>query len=93
MDLGIPFNYSIWIFVASVVLLWIFSNRLSKVVNYIDDQFKLGSSFGGTIILSVVTNLPEIAITVSGAIEGNVDLAVGNILGRHRYSVYTFGTF
>lgn len=81
MDLGIPFNYSIWIFVASVVLLWIFSNKLSKVVNYIDDQFKLGSSFGGTIILSVVTNLPEIAITISGAIKGNVDLAVGNILG------------
>lgn len=81
MDLGIPFNYSIWIFVASVVLLWIFSNKLSKVVNYIDDQFKLGSSFGGTIILSVVTNLPEITITISGAIKGNVDLAVGNILG------------
>lgn len=81
MDLGIPFNYSIWIFGASVVLLWIFSNKLSKVVNYIDDQFKLGSSFGGTIILSVFTNLPEIAITISGAIKGNVDLAVGNILG------------
>ncbi|MBF8455595.1 sodium:calcium antiporter [Kaistella sp. G5-32] len=81
MDLGIPFNYSIWIFVASVVLLWLFSNKLSKVVNFIDDEFKLGSSFGGTIILSVVTNLPEIAITISGAIKGNIDIAVGNILG------------
>lgn len=81
MDLGIPFNYSIWIFIASVVLLWLFSNKLSKVVNFIDDKFKLGSSFGGTIILSLVTNLPEIAITISGAIKGNIDLAVGNILG------------
>lgn len=81
MDLGIPFNYSIWIFVASMVLLWLFSNKLSKVVNFIDDQFKLGSSFGGTIILSLVTNLPEIAITINGAIKGNLDLAVGNILG------------
>lgn len=81
MDLGIPFNYSIWIFIVSVVLLWLFSNKLSKVVNFIDDQFNLGSSFGGTVILSVVTNLPEIAITGSGATKGNVDLAVGNILG------------
>ena len=81
MDLAIPFNYNIWIFIASVVLLWLFSNKLSKVVNFIDEKFKLGSSFGGTIILSVVTNLPEIAITVSGAIKGNIDIAVGNILG------------
>lgn len=81
MDLGIPFNYSIWIFIVSVVLLWLFSNKLSKVVNFIDEKFKLGSSFGGTIILSLVTNLPEIAITISGAIKGNIDLAVGNILG------------
>jgi cation:H+ antiporter len=81
MDLGIPFNYSIWIFIVSVVLLWLFSNKLSKVVNFIDEKFKLGSSFGGTIILSVVTNLPEIAITVSAAVKGDIDLAVGNILG------------
>lgn len=81
MHLGIPFNYSIWIFIVSVVLLWLFSNKLSGVVNFIDDKFHLGSSFGGTIILSVVTNLPEIAITVNGAIKGDIDLAVGNILG------------
>lgn len=81
MELGISFNYSIWIFIISVILLWLFSNRLSAVVNFIDDKFKLGSSFGGTIILSLVTNLPEIAITVNGAVKGNIDLAVGNILG------------
>ncbi|WP_157962269.1 sodium:calcium antiporter [Winogradskyella aurantiaca] len=81
MNLEISFNYSIWIFLTSVILLWVFSNKLSKVVNFIDDEFKLGSSFGGTIILSIVTNLPEIAITVNGAFKGNVDLAVGNLLG------------
>jgi cation:H+ antiporter len=81
MNLEISFNYSIWIFVASVVLLWIFSNKLSSVVNFIDDEFNLGSSFGGTIILSIITNLPEIAITANGAIKGDVDLAVGNLLG------------
>ena len=81
MDLEIGVRYSIWIFLISVVLLWLFSNKLSKVVNFIDDEFKLGSSFGGTIILSIVTNLPEIAITVNGAYKGTVDLAVGNLLG------------
>ena len=81
MNYNIPFENSIWIFLASIVLLWIFSTQLSNVVNFIDSEFNLGSSFGGTIILSIVTNLPEIAITVNGAIKGDIDLAVGNILG------------
>lgn len=81
MELEFGFNYSVGIFIVSVILLWLFSNKLSSVVNFIDDEFHLGSSFGGTIILSIVTNLPEIAITVNGAIRGDVDLAVGNLLG------------
>lgn len=81
MQLDISFNYSIWIFCISIALLWVFSNKLSDIVNYIDTEFNLGSSFGGTIILSIVTNLPEIAIVVNGSIKGDIDLAVGNILG------------
>ncbi len=81
MDLEIAFNHSVYIFLLSIVLLWPFSNKLSQVVNFIDDQFNLGSSFGGTIILSIVTNLPEIAITINGAIKGDTNLAVGNLLG------------
>jgi cation:H+ antiporter len=69
------------VFIACVFLLWFFCNKLSDIVDFIDQEFKLGNAFGGTIILSVVTNLPEIAITINGAINGNTDLAIGNILG------------
>jgi|WetSurMetagenome_2_1015567.scaffolds.fasta_scaffold103587_2 cation:H+ antiporter len=81
MNFELSFSQSIIVFIISVLSIWYFCNKLSVLVNFIDDKFKLGSAFGGTIILSIITNLPEIAITFNGALKGNIDLAVGNILG------------
>lgn len=81
MDLHLSFKVSLALFTVSIFLLWYFCSKLSNIVDFIDDKFKLGSAFGGTIILSVVTNLPETAIVTSGAIKGDISLAVGNILG------------
>ncbi len=74
-------TFQILIFLTSAIVIWYFCNKLSDVVEYIDSKYRLGAAFGGTLILSIVTNLPEIAITISGAMKGNFDLVTGNLLG------------
>jgi len=71
----------ILVFVISGIIIWYCSNKLSDVVDYIDDTFKLGAAFGGTIMLSIATNLPELSIVVQGVLQKDTSLAIGNILG------------
>lgn len=47
----------------------------------IDRRFGLGEALGGVILLAIAGSLPEIAITVSAAAKGNLDLAAGNLIG------------
>ncbi len=54
---------------------------LSRATDRIDDHFGLGQALGGMLLLGIAGTLPEIAITVSAALSGHLDLAVGNLLG------------
>ena len=54
---------------------------LSNTIDVLDERLHLGAALGGTIVLAIATNLPEIAITASAALEHAVGVAVGNILG------------
>jgi cation:H+ antiporter len=81
MDFQLTITQNIVLFLFSAVLIWLFCNKLSTIVDFIDDEFHLGAAFGGTIMLAIVTNLPEIAIAINGAVKGTIDVAVGNVLG------------
>lgn len=69
------------IFVASGVVIWVAGTRLSQSTDALDARFGLGSALGGLILLSIATDLPEAAITVTAAVSGNLSLAVGNLIG------------
>jgi cation:H+ antiporter len=69
------------LFAASAAVIWYAGIKLSDTTDVLSERLHLGSALGGLILLAIATNLPELAITVSAAAAGQVDVAVGNILG------------
>lgn len=69
------------LFILSAGIIWYFSDKLSSIVEYLTEEFRLGQAFGGTILLSLLVNLPEVVIVCYGALKGDTSLALGNILG------------
>jgi cation:H+ antiporter len=60
---------------------WIAGIGLSKSTAAIDRRFDLGDALGGVILLAIAGSLPELAITITAAANGNLGLAAGNLIG------------
>src|SRR5579871_1382603 len=69
------------LFVVASAVTWAAGLILADTTDALDDKFGLGEALGGLILLGFAGTLPEIAITVSAAHSGNLDLATGNLLG------------
>jgi cation:H+ antiporter len=69
------------VFGAGAIATWIAGTALSKTTDVIDRRFGLGEALGGVILLAIAGSLPELAITVSAASSGHLDLAAGNLIG------------
>ena len=69
------------IFAGAAAAVWIAGVNLSNTTAVLSSRLGLGEALGGLILLAIVTNLPEIAITASAALSDNLGVAVGNILG------------
>ncbi len=69
------------IFAACAGVIWIAGVKLANTTDILSSRLHLGKALGGIIVLAIATNLPELAITVSAALAGNLGVAVGNILG------------
>jgi len=78
---NLPLWLALLIFVASGGAIWVAGVFLSNYTDVLAHRLHLGTALGGLILLAVATNLPEVAITVTASLNGQVDVAVSNILG------------
>ena len=78
-SLGTPLL--ILLFLAGAAATWAAGILLSKTTDSLDARFSLGQELGGLLLLAVAGSLPELAITISAAAGGHLDLAAGNLIG------------
>jgi cation:H+ antiporter len=69
------------VFAGAAAFVWVAGVRLSNTTDVLSTRLGLGEALGGLIMLAIVTNLPEIAITASAALGHALGVALGNILG------------
>ena len=51
-------------------------------------RFKIPSLFIGLTIVALGTSLPELSVSLAGAIKKNVDMSVGNIVGSNFMNLF-----
>lgn len=68
-------------FLISAVVAWIAGIWLTRTTDAIDAKYKLGSAFGGLLILGITTSLPEIAVVFSAAAQHHYDIIIGTLIG------------
>jgi cation:H+ antiporter len=69
------------IFLVGAGATWAAGITLSKATDALDARLGLGDALGGLVLLAIAGSLPELAITISAASQGNLGLAAGNLIG------------
>jgi cation:H+ antiporter len=69
------------VFAAATTAVWFAGVAVSDATDRLSRRYGLGEALGGMIGLAIVTNLPELAIVGAASVRGNMDIAIGNILG------------
>ncbi|MEX0338083.1 MAG: sodium:calcium antiporter [Arenibacterium sp.] len=69
------------LFFLSALIVWIAGARLAYLADALSDRLNLAKSIVGLVFLSTATSLPEIATTLTAAVQSARDLVVNNLFG------------
>jgi len=68
-------------FLVFAAITWVAGIWLTRTTDAIDAKYKLGSAFGGLLILGITTSLPEISIAISAAVQHHYGIIIGTLVG------------
>ncbi len=78
-------DFPLWLnalaFACSATVVWISGARLAYLADELADRFHLAKSLVGLLFLSLATSLPEVATTLSAAVQQSRDLVLNNLFG------------
>lgn len=78
-------------FILCSVLLIASSVLVTYVTDIIAENFNLGATFAGALLLGIATSLPELASSINLAKIGNFNALVGNMLGSNIFNFTILG--
>ena len=74
-------SQSLLAFALCAAAVWFAGARLAYLADAFADRFKLARSLVGLLLLSLATSLPEVATTLSAAVQQAHDLVLNNLFG------------
>lgn len=75
------------VFAGSGLLVMVAGVTLNWAADVLAELTGLGETFIGTSLVAAATSLPEVVATISAAMAGSFDLAVGNIFGSNIFNM------
>ena len=78
---SLPVLLFVVLFVVASAATWAAGIELSRSTDELDRRLGIGDALGGMVLLAIAGSLPELAITISAAASGHLDLAAGNLIG------------
>lgn len=74
--------------ILGLVLILLGANGLTDGAAAIAKRFKISPLVIGLTIVAFGTSAPELAVSLSAALDGNADIALGNVVGSNLFNVF-----
>ena len=81
LTLQLPLWANIALFVLCAAGVWFAGSRLTYLADTLSDRLNLAKSLVGLVFLALATSLPEVATTLTAAIERQSELVLNNLFG------------
>lgn len=82
MDIPVTsLSQSLLVFSICTALVWFSGARLAYLADALADRYRLAKSLVGLLFLSLATSLPEVATTLTAAVQQTSDLVLNNLFG------------